>query len=101
MGSGIKVPVFVRPQQHTIYYEYLDLLDGNSLTFVHCDVVCRWTRQAKKRLHLDFNSLLALRTQPVYCLRHTKMQEKFIRMFGFTYAFTAADGEADIYKLEI
>ena len=87
MGSGIKVPVLVRPNEYTIYFEGLQMPDGIRLTFVHCDVH-KWTKRIAQQLKQDFAGLVRSRTgKPLYCLRHDNKQEKFIRMFGFKYEF--------------
>ena len=95
MGSGIKVPVLVRPDVYTIFYEGLSMPDGERLTFVHCDIF-KWTKSIKKTLKDDFGSLCWMRGgKPLYCLRVDDKQEKFIRMFGFKFEF-----EPNVWILE-
>jgi len=95
MGSGIKVPVLVRPDVYTIFYEGLVMPDGERLTFVHCDI-SQWTKSIRKNLKDDFGSLCWMRGgKPLYCLRNDDKQEKFIRMFGFRFEF-----EPNVWILE-
>lgn len=100
MGSGLKVPVVDRSGDYTIYYEGLETPIG-LMTFVHCDLHTRWSRAIKNKLRDDFESLLALRHEPLYCLRHDNKQEKFIRMFGFRYSYGIPEHGVDVYILEI
>jgi len=99
MGSGIKVPVVERPQQYIIYFEGLETPLG-LMTFVHCDIHTNWTKDIKRQLEADFSWLIKSRQQPLYCLRHNKKQEKFIRMFGFQFKSEMPNG-IDVYTLEI
>ena len=56
MGSGVKVPVLVRPNEYAIYYE-VEMPDGIRLTFVHCDVH-KWTKRIAQQLKQDFAGLV-------------------------------------------
>lgn len=101
MDSGIKVPVIIRPSKYTIYYEGVPLPDGDRVTFVHCDIHGVWNKPTKLSLKQDFASLVSLRSNPLYCLRHDSKQEKFIKMFGFTLDYPVEGHDLDVYKLEI
>ena len=100
MGGGVKVPVVDKSGSYTIYYEGLETPVG-LMTFVHCDLHTRWSKNIKHNLQDDFQSLLALRSIPLYCLRHDNKQEKFIRMFGFRYLYEIPEHGVDVYILEI
>ena len=100
MGSGIKVPVVDKPQQYIIYFEGLETPIG-LMTFVHCDILTNWTKDIKRQLEADFSWLIKSRQQPLYCLRHNKKQEKFIKMFGFQFSYEMPEHGIDVYILEI
>lgn len=94
-----KVPVIVRSGAYTVYFERT-----SGLTFIHCDVLCPWTKEIKQRLSADWKALRALHEGPIYAL-HTPSDtkhEKFLLMMGFHYAasFIGHDGSPhDIYKI--
>ena len=100
MGGGLKVPVVDRAKQYTIYYEGLQTPIG-LMTFVHCDIHTKWTKDIKRQLKADFGWLIEARQQPLHCLRHNKKQEKFIRMFGFQFSYEMPEHGIDVYTLEI
>jgi len=95
----MKIPVIQR-EHYTVYYEGLQLPDGDVSVFVHCDVH-KWSPSIKRALIKDFNTLTSLRNADVYCDRHSGKQEKFIRIFGFEYSYSVPDYNIDIYRLEI
>lgn len=95
-----KVPVIVRPGAYTVYFERT-----SGLTFIHCDIHGRWTKDTKTRLSADWKALRDIHEgSPIYAL-HTPndtKHEKFLLMMGFRYAasFTGTDGSPhDIYEI--
>lgn len=83
----MKVPVVVTDD----FILYLE--DDNGFTFIHCDVLTKWTREVKNKLTKKFNKLVLDYGQPLYALhnKEDKKHEKFLKMFGFSY-FTTITG---------
>lgn len=89
----LKVPVIIRPGDYTVLFERT-----SGLTFIHCDVVGRWSRSLKDRLRRDFDQLKALHaSEPIHALHHPgdRKHEKFLKLFGFrlSASFTGPDGD--------
>ena len=99
MGGGVKVPVIERPNRYTVYYEGLPYPNG-LMTFVHCDILGKWSKSMKVQLEADFRNLIELRHEPLFCLRHNHQQQKFITMFGFEFDYSLPKQSVDVYKLE-
>ena len=79
---------------------YIEKVGDNS--FIHCDVVAKWSKTVKRNLQLAFNLLTQEYGKELYAL-HTpgdKKHEKFLKMFNFSYlqSLTGKDGkDYDIY----
>lgn len=99
MGGGVRIPVIER-QEYTVFYEGLSYPEG-VLVFVHCDIKQAWSKTVKQSFKTDFDNLIRMRQQPLYCLRHDTKQEKFIKMFGFEFSFSIQDYNLDVYILEV
>lgn len=92
----MKTPVIVT-KDFILYLE-----DDNGFTFIHCDVLNRWTKEVKKELGNSFKFLTAKYGQPLYALhtKEDKKHEKFLKMFDFSYlqSITGLNGNNyDIY----
>lgn len=61
--------------------------EQQGLTFIHCDIKTKWTKQVKASLQEDFKTLRELKTSPIYALHelNDKKHCKFLQQFGFKY----------------
>lgn len=98
----MKLPVIQR-EDYTVYFEPVDY-KGRYITFIHCDVHNQWTKSVKESLQTDFNSLIGLRSDPIFCLhdKEDRKHRKFINMFGFKYLYEGEElDNKQIFVLEI
>jgi hypothetical protein len=92
----MKQPVIITSS----YILYLE--QDNGFTFIHCDVLNKWTKEVKKQLANSFKDLTIQYGQPLYALhtKEDKKHEKFLKMFDFSYlqSIKGLDGNNyDIY----
>jgi hypothetical protein len=92
----LKVPV-VETNEFILYLE-----EDHGFTFIHCDVLVRWTREVKNNLTNKFKELTTLYGKPLYAIhsKEDKKHEKFLKMYGFSYQNTIKgldNNDYDIY----
>jgi hypothetical protein len=81
MAEATKVPV-VNTKNFIIYLE-----NDNGFTFIHCDVLTKWSKKVKEELLKSFQEVTSYHQQELFAL-HTpndKKHEKFLKLFGFKY----------------
>ena len=96
----IKVPVVVRPE-YLITYEVLETKELGDITFAHSEVLQPWTAEIKRKYTRDLQSLMSLRTKPLYVLCNNEKLRKFITLLGFKHkADVPAQPGMSIYIME-
>lgn len=93
----MKIP-FIRENEFIIYIE-----DYCSSLFIHCDVLVPWSKTVKQKLTNSFNKLTETIQQPIHAI-HTKEDKKhykFLKLFNFTYLFTAKGTDNKEYEVYI
>jgi len=92
----MKIPV-ITTDNFILYLE-----KDHGFTFIHCDILTKWTKEVKKQLFASFKTLTTQYEQPLYALhtKEDKKHEKFLKMFEFSYlsSIVGLDGNNyDIY----
>jgi hypothetical protein len=86
----MKVPI-VTTKDYIIYLE-----EDEGFTFIHCDVLVRWSKKVKRQLKQSFDKITKKVNKSIYALHepNDKKHEKFLNLFGFTYFkhITGLDG---------
>lgn len=97
MVEPTKIPV-VSTQDFIIYLEELP-----EATFIHCDVLTKWTKRTKQHLKNAFNLLTKEYGKELYAL-HTptdKKHEKFLKLFSFSYLLSIVGTDGNMYDIYI
>lgn len=76
----MKTPV-ITSQDYIVYFE-----PYQQYNFIHCDCF-KWSKEVKKQLIQDFDSLVSLHRRDIYALHELGDNKhlKFIQIFNFTY----------------
>jgi hypothetical protein len=84
----MKTPV-ICSVDYIVYFEYYQ-----NVTVIHCDCF-RWSKEVKKNLTEDWNTLFRIHRQPVYAIHEIGDSKhlKFLHMMGFKFSnhFVGAD----------
>jgi hypothetical protein len=92
----MKIPVVSLPE----FVLYLE--EDNGFTFIHCDVLTKWSKEIKKKLKEVFKEITASYNQELYALHdpEDRKHKKFLELFDFNYftSITGTDGNSyEIY----
>jgi hypothetical protein len=93
----MKVPV-LNTDDFVLYLE-----EVNNITFIHCDVLARWSKEIKNKLQIAFQLLTQEYGKELYAL-HTpadKKHEKFLKMFDFSYLQSIKGDDGNDYDVYI
>lgn len=97
MVEPTKIPVVIT-QDFIIYLE-----NDSGFTFIHCDVLSKWSKKIKKELLKSFKEVVSHHQQELFAL-HTpndKKHEKFLNMFNFKYLQTFVGLDESTYDIYI
>lgn len=93
----MKIPV-IRTKDFILYLE-----EFQGLTFIHCDVLTKWTKEVKKSLQQWFDVLTKEYGKELYALHSPddKKHEKFLKLFSFDYVNSIEGTDKNIYDVYV
>lgn len=93
----MKIPV-VKTKDFIIYLE-----EDCGLTFIHCDVLTKWTKEVKRSLQECFNILTKEYGKELYALHSPKdkKHKKFLKLFDFNYVDSFEGTDTNIYDVYV
>ena len=98
----MRVPVIER-DDYTIWFQPYEDADGEVITFIHCEIHNRWTKQVKLAVAADYAQLRDMTRQAFYTLSEptdTK-HHKFLTIFGFKHHKDVQLGDGSVKHIFI
>ena len=98
----MRVPVVER-DDYTIWFQPYEDVDGEVITFIHCEIHTPWTKQVKLAVAADYSQLRDMTRQAFYTLSaptDTK-HHKFLTIFGFKHHKDVQLGDGSVKHIFI